>query len=119
MAKKHCSRCGGYGYISGYSHVKGGVCFKCGGKATKSTEEIQAERKTEIEANKEYRRKQKIECEYPYTIAKKKQFLATLIANDEPFESEEEEKTFYAFVDRTKAKIAEMEAELQAVLQGH
>lgn len=26
-----CPRCGGRGYLYGYEHVEGGVCFKCGG----------------------------------------------------------------------------------------
>jgi hypothetical protein len=26
-----CSRCGGSGYLPQYSHVEGGVCFRCGG----------------------------------------------------------------------------------------
>ena len=26
-----CRRCGGKGYLYGYEHVAGGVCFKCGG----------------------------------------------------------------------------------------
>lgn len=26
-----CTRCGGTGYLSEYSHVEGGVCFSCGG----------------------------------------------------------------------------------------
>ena len=28
---KVCDRCGGYGIISSYKHVNGGVCFECGG----------------------------------------------------------------------------------------
>ena len=32
-----CSRCGGSGKLSGYSHVWGGVCFKCGGTGTQAT----------------------------------------------------------------------------------
>lgn len=27
-----CDRCSGTGYLLEYSHVQGGVCFKCGGK---------------------------------------------------------------------------------------
>ena len=27
----HCPKCGGTGYIPGYEHVEGGVCFMCGG----------------------------------------------------------------------------------------
>jgi hypothetical protein len=44
---EHCSRCNGYGVISGYSHVKSGTCFKCGGKNTRGNwQEIEkAERK--------------------------------------------------------------------------
>lgn len=26
-----CRKCGGTGYLSGYEHVQGGVCFRCGG----------------------------------------------------------------------------------------
>lgn len=29
-----CSRCDGRGRINGFSHVIGGVCFKCGGSGT-------------------------------------------------------------------------------------
>jgi len=28
---RRCTRCGGTGYLSEYSHVEGGVCFACGG----------------------------------------------------------------------------------------
>lgn len=27
-----CSRCGGSGYFPQYSHIEGGICFKCRGK---------------------------------------------------------------------------------------
>lgn len=30
--KSECSRCGGEGRLIGFSHVHGGVCFKCNGK---------------------------------------------------------------------------------------
>lgn len=30
-----CNRCSGRGYISAFSHVQGGVCFKCGGHGVK------------------------------------------------------------------------------------
>lgn len=32
MFKKNCIKCDGTGYISAFSHVEGGVCFKCGGQ---------------------------------------------------------------------------------------
>lgn len=33
MAKFECPKCsGGSGHIKAFSHVMGGVCFKCGGK---------------------------------------------------------------------------------------
>jgi hypothetical protein len=28
---RQCPRCGGIGHIPGFSHVMGGMCFKCGG----------------------------------------------------------------------------------------
>lgn len=37
MESYPCSRCGGSGKLSGYSHVWGGVCFKCGGTGTQAT----------------------------------------------------------------------------------
>jgi hypothetical protein len=30
-----CPKCGGSGYLSGYQHIQGGVCFACGGANTK------------------------------------------------------------------------------------
>lgn len=27
----NCPRCGGTGYLFGYGHIKGGICFQCGG----------------------------------------------------------------------------------------
>lgn len=32
-----CDRCNGNGTIRGYSHVQGGVCFKCGGTGKVAT----------------------------------------------------------------------------------
>lgn len=29
--KDACRRCGGTGYLPGYRHVAGGICFECGG----------------------------------------------------------------------------------------
>ena len=34
-AKKACPKCNGSGYISIYSHIKGGECFACNGRGTK------------------------------------------------------------------------------------
>ena len=31
-----CPKCGGTGYIPGYEHVEGGVCFRCGGSGRSS-----------------------------------------------------------------------------------
>ena len=31
--KQECRRCGGIGYIPGYSHVENGICFKCRGNS--------------------------------------------------------------------------------------
>jgi hypothetical protein len=30
-SKEYCSRCGGTGYLPQYSHIEGGICFKCWG----------------------------------------------------------------------------------------
>jgi hypothetical protein len=30
-ARPVCSRCDGMGYLRGYEHVAGGICFRCGG----------------------------------------------------------------------------------------
>ena len=30
--KEPCPRCGGLGYLTGYTHVEGGICYKCFGK---------------------------------------------------------------------------------------
>jgi hypothetical protein len=35
MIKVECGKCAGKGTINGFSHVKGGVCFTCGGKGYK------------------------------------------------------------------------------------
>jgi len=32
-ARPGCGRCGGRGYLPAFTHVKGGECFACGGKA--------------------------------------------------------------------------------------
>lgn len=44
-----CPKCGGTGYIPGYEHVEGGVCFLCGGTGHHSTKIIV---RTEEYANK-------------------------------------------------------------------
>lgn len=46
-----CPRCSGQGYIQAFSHIKGGVCFLCGGAKV-------------IEINRQYTKKDKIVCRF-------------------------------------------------------
>ena len=46
-----CPRCGGRGYLYGYEHIEGGVCFKCGGTGlgSQSWKEYTPEYKAKLE----------------------------------------------------------------------
>jgi hypothetical protein len=43
--KRTCCRCSGKGWIKMYSHVQGGICFRCWGAGVELTKEEQADAK--------------------------------------------------------------------------
>lgn len=57
-----CERCNGKGHIRGYSHVQGGVCFKCAGTGT-VTKRIPSAATLARQAAKEAERKANFEKE--------------------------------------------------------
>jgi hypothetical protein len=111
MAKQHCSKCNGTGFLSHYAGIKNGICFQCGGKKTRTDSELAAYRKEQQEKNKESDRRAKIRWEYPSKIANAKKFLERF-DYDSPFESEEKEKEFWAYIKRQQDRIEKMELEL-------
>ena len=74
----YCSRCGGSGYISYYSHIDRGICFKCGGSGdphTKIEKEYTPEYAQKLEerrAKREEKKQRELEAQLP---AKKAEWL--------------------------------------------
>ena len=54
-----CSRCGGSGYIPKWSHIAGGVCFKCNGRG--STQPLSIEQIRHRNRIKEQQRKERLQ----------------------------------------------------------
>lgn len=113
---KHCVRCDGFGRINSYSHVKAGTCFKCGGVATRTKEEIQAIKDKKIENNKKWIKKEKVLNQNEFKIKQLKDFIEALENNI--FKNEEEKEINKKLIYKNRNKLEQLENELKEAQKG-